>query len=50
MNEGFIKETEIEEMTDEARKIELIKNIIRTKTELKIKKDPVFRTGPSLIC
>ena len=36
MNEGFIKETEIEEKTDEQRKIDLIKNIIRTKTELKI--------------
>lgn len=34
MNEGFIKETEIEEKTDEERKIDLIKNIIRTKTEL----------------
>ena len=36
MNEGFIKETEIEEKTDEQRKIDLIKNIIKTKTELGI--------------
>jgi len=36
MNEGFIKETEIEEKTDEERKIDLIKNIIKTKTDLKI--------------
>jgi len=36
MNEGFIKETEIEEKTDEQRKIDLIKNIIKTKAELKI--------------
>ena len=36
MNEGFIKETEIEEKTDEDRKIDLIKNIIKTKTELEI--------------
>jgi len=34
MNEGFVKETELEEKTDEERKIDLIKNIIRTKTEL----------------
>ena len=36
MNEGFIKEIEIEEKTDEERKIDLIKNIIKTKTELRI--------------
>jgi len=36
MNEGFIKETEIEKKTDEKRKIDLIKNIIKTKAELKI--------------
>jgi len=36
MNEGFIKETEVEEKTDEERKIDLIKNIIKTKTDLKI--------------
>jgi len=36
MNEGFIKETEIEEKTDEERKIDLIKNIIKTKAELGI--------------
>lgn len=36
MNEGFIKENEIEEKTDEQRKVELIKNIIRTKKELEI--------------
>ena len=36
MNEGFVKETEIEEKTDEQRKIDLIKNIIKTKTELGI--------------
>ena len=36
MNEGFIKESEIEEKTDEDRKIELIKNIIKTKTDLRI--------------
>lgn len=36
MNEGFIKETEIEEKTDEQRKVELIRNIIRTKTELSL--------------
>lgn len=34
MNEGFIKETEIEEKTDEQRKIDLIRNIIKTKIEL----------------
>lgn len=36
MNEGFVKETEIEEKSDEQRKIDLIKNIIKTKTELAI--------------
>lgn len=36
MNEGFIKETEIEERTDEERKIDLIKNIIKTKAELEM--------------
>jgi len=35
MNEGFIKETEIEEKTDKEKKIDLIRNIIKTKTELR---------------
>lgn len=36
MNEEYVKEIEIEEKTEEQRKIELIKNIIKTKTELLI--------------
>lgn len=35
MEEGYIKESEIENMEEKEREIELIKNIIKTRRELK---------------